>query len=633
MNLRKRVIVCSTVFVLGLTGIGAPQALAAPPQLEGKAHAPAQGCAVEGAPYSNQDYFEVTSNQIRFLSSNESRFDVAVRFKGDAERILTKTDIAFTLRNNGSNGARYTMTKDDSVGGTAPFDERNGEIAPGREISITYEDTGVYEPDPGQHQEWRFSVTIPADPVTNEASNVKLETRVDGIVAPWPNEDEECRQYIPQRNVGDNYWGLMADGSPARSVLSLWDWQANEANRYREISESEAQRIQGTVYSRLGPDGLEDPIPGAEIKLKTTSNRSQDHTISVPYGFVPPGTPDDEKPDGVYFQYVAQPRPETQNSKYAIYREPFILKRREDATGRSLASHADFVGFVPLTKFDTRFIPTKGRPGEVVEVNTPRTEDGDYKIYGRRWFYEDTTVKVSPGSQNSPAKDWNPRIVDGSLRFSIPEDARTGTVKFNVDFTYSDGSMDKNVPIELIVEAPVVYDEVTAKRGEAVTVSPSKTSTLEGVRYYLAEGQDLEGWNVHLTEDGSVELTVAENAKDGERKSIEVNLIYPDGRIGTAHAVVNVRDKSSWWWLLTLPIVGGVGTYILDMLNRVPVLPYPEPARIEPPQQQRVEPAEQEKPGAPLPVDAPRKPIIAVPSGATVLDSHAPVVVVPRDRG
>lgn len=571
MKVRKTVVACSTALALGATALVAPQSLAAPLQLEGKAQAPEVGCVLKGDTRWPNTGFAMEADVDRSATViGKTKSTLTVTYSGDIQRILTNPRMTFTLRNWTGENLEYSLTDaSQSVVGT-------GTIGPGETAEVVYEDSGTYEPAVGQEQEWKFDLHSAGDGnFIYVAPPIDVDVAVEGRVEPWPMEDEQCRHYIPQKNNLAYPWGIFADGKPHDPNLKLWssDYFYTE-NRDRVISDVDRERIEGTLYSRLGVKGPEDPIEGAEVSIGHASYSKRDgqsaHTVTLPYGFVPAGSPDDDKPEAVYLKLVAQPRSETKNSKYEIYREPFTLRRVEEERIRSLDSHAEYVGKLWLSKVNAQFLPTETYPGKVVAVDTAEPAEE----LAARWFPNNTRIALSSDSKNSVVKNWDLRIYDGSLTLTIPEEATPGTVKFNVDFTYPDGSVDKNVPVELTINDPVGYGEVTAKPGASLTLKPNKGTDHEGIRYFLAEGQALEGWKVDLNKDGTLSVIVADKARDGDRKTIEVNLIYPNGDIGTAHAVVNVRDKSFWWWIIPLLVLGGIGAFIIDMLNRVPFVPH-----------------------------------------------------------
>lgn len=571
MKVRKTVVACSTALALGATALVAPQSLAAPLQLEGKVQAPEVGCVVKGSTWWRDSVFSVRSSEDnRVIRPGKNKSTLTVAYAGDAQRILSNPRMTFTLRNSSSEDLEYSLTDaSQSVVGT-------GTIGPGETAEVVYEDSGTYEPAIGQKQEWKFDLqSVGGGKIAYWNTPIGADVAVEGRVEPWPMEDEQCRHYIPQGNNLAYPRGIFADGKPHDPNLKLWnsDYSYRE-NKDRVISDVDRKRIEGMLYANLGPNGPEDPIEGAQVSIGHASYSKRDgqnaHTVTLPYGFVPAGSPDDEKPEAVYLKLVAQPRPETKNSKYEIYREPFTLRRVEDASDKSLGSHAEYVGKLWLSKVNAQFLPTETYPGKVVAVDTAEPAEE----LAARWFPNNTRIALSSDSKNSVVKNWDLRIYDGSLTLTIPEEATPGTVKFNVDFTYPDGSVDKNVPVELTINDPVGYGEVTAKPGASLTLKPNKGTDHEGIRYFLAEGQALEGWKVDLNKDGTLSVIVADKARDGDRKTIEVNLIYPNGDIGTAHAVVNVRDKSFWWWIIPLLVLGGIGAFIIDMLNRVPFVPH-----------------------------------------------------------
>lgn len=571
MKIRKTVVACSTVLALGATALVVPQSLAAPLQLDGKTRAPAVGCVLKGNPRWDNFGFAMQSDVDRSVTvSGKNKTTLTVTYSGDTQRILSNPRMVFTLQNGSSEDLEYTLTDAaQSVVG-------KGTIGPRETAKVVYEDSGTYEPAIGQKQEWKFDLqSVGGENVIYVNPPIDASVEIEGRVEPWPMEDEQCRHYIPQKNNLAYPWGIFADGKPHASSLDLWDsYFRHRENQDRVISEADRKRIEGTLYSRLGVNGPEHPIDGAEVSIGHASYSKGDgqhaHTLMLPYGFVPAGSPDNEKPEAVYLKLVAQPRPETKNSKYEIYREPFTLRQKEGDSVRSLDSHAEYVGKLWLSKVNDQFLPTETYPGKVVAVDTAEQAE---KL-ASTWFPKDTIIELSPDSKNSVVKNWHLRIYDGSLHLTIPEDATPGTVKFNVDFTYPDGSVDKEIPVELIINDPVEYAEVTAKPGASLTLKPNKGTDREGIRYFLAEGQAFEGWKVDLNKDGTLNVTVADKARDGERKTIEINLIYPNGDVGTAHAVVNVRDKSFWWWIIPLLVLGGIGAFIIDMLNRVPFVPH-----------------------------------------------------------
>ena len=196
-----------------------------------------------------------------------------------------------------------------------------------------------------------------------------------------------------------------------------------------------------------------------------------------------------------------------------------------------------------------------GKPGEDVTIDKPEFKDKD----GNDTTAPDGTT-FAPG-ENAPDGvkiDEN----TGEITVTIPEDAKPGDkITVPVVVTYPDGSTD-NVDVTVTVEQPDTpptkdnenyepgYEDGSGKPGEDITIDKPEfkdkdgndTTAPDGTTFTPGENTP-DGVTVH--EDGSITVTIPEDAKPGDKITVPVVVTYPDGSKDNVDVTVTVEDPDA----------------------------------------------------------------------------------------
>ncbi|OFJ61871.1 hypothetical protein HMPREF2854_06820 [Actinomyces sp. HMSC075B09] len=203
-------------------------------------------------------------------------------------------------------------------------------------------------------------------------------------------------------------------------------------------------------------------------------------------------------------------------------------------------------------KYEPEYEDGTGKPGDDVTVDKPVFKDGD----GNEVTPPEGT-KFTPG-ENVPdgvTIDEN----TGEIKVTIPEDATPGDkITVPVVVTYPDGTKD-NVDVTVTVEQPdakdnekyepeynggsgepgtdVTVDKPVFKDGDGNEVTPP-----EGTTFTPGEGTP-DG--VTVNEDGSITVTIPEDATPGDKITVPVVVTYPDGSKDNVDVTVTVGEPDT----------------------------------------------------------------------------------------
>ncbi|WOH94414.1 YPDG domain-containing protein [Corynebacterium urealyticum] len=151
---------------------------------------------------------------------------------------------------------------------------------------------------------------------------------------------------------------------------------------------------------------------------------------------------------------------------------------------------------------------------------------------------------------------------DGSVKVTIPEDAEPGTkIEVPVVVTYPDGSTDE-VTVTVTVDEPEQpeakdnekyepeYDGGTGQPGDEVEIDAptfkdgdnNEVEVPSGTTFTPGENAP-EG--VTVNEDGSIDVTIPEDATPGDKITVPVVVTYPDGTKDNVEVTVTVTEKDA----------------------------------------------------------------------------------------
>lgn len=509
-------------------------------------------------------------------------------------RVVTSTEFSMTLTNNSSEDLDVTFTRKhpgaEGMFGHYAAPEIPQKFVPYTETvtieahssaTVVYDEDLLHQPGQADIYWWVFDVDVPklsdgSEPQTLLSSTLVVDS------SPWAMEDDSCQPLIPSNPKRS----ILADGTPHDTGIVISPRLTGETPAASDI-----ERLHGTAFRSVENGRGRDEIEDADVTIDESGRVS----VTLPKGFVAEGSLDDEKKDPIFVEFVSDPR-EQDAITNDRYRESMVLHDGRQAGYVNTASNP-YVGAVSLRRHYPFYEESDVRRGT--------------EVYVPQWggISTGTSFKLSAGS---PGIDWNPRFDEnGGLTLDIPGDAGLGEQEIRVDLTYPDGSVDKGIPVLINVFAGPVYPDVTYKPGQKFAITPSNDGVPEGTEYEL---EGLGDWEGYVDENGFIVATVPRDARDGDRKELRVKAIYPNGEEQLIPVTVNVRDKSSLWWLLLIPATGLVA-HVISKLIDAPTQPAPSPQ----PAPTLVPAPAPEKEEKPLPVDAPREKITAVPSGATVL--------------
>ncbi|QQB07472.1 YPDG domain-containing protein [Corynebacterium urealyticum] len=509
--------------------------------------------------------------------------------------------------------SKFTIGEDFTApeGYTVTIDESNGEI------TVTV-DGDKLNKDTVEEFDVPVTVTYPDGSTDKTDANFKLDTDGDGepdVTDPdddgdgIPDEDDSNPK-VP--NVNDHYDPEYKDGSgkPGEDVKV-------EKPEFKDKDGEPTEAPEGTKFTpgENAPDGVtidentgeitvtipEGANPGDEIKVPvvvTYPDGTKDNvevTVTVTEkdnGVYEPGYEDgsgqpgddvkidkpvfkdnnDEEttpPEGTKFEKgegapggvtvnedgsvkVTIPEDAEPGTKIEV---PVVVTYPDGSTDEVTVTVTVDKPEAPVVKDNEKYEPGyedgSGKPGEDVTVPAPEFKDKD----GQPTEAPDGTT-FGPGENTPGGVTVNE---DGSVKVTIPEDAEPGTkIEVPVVVTYPDGSTDE-VTVTVTVdepEAPVVkdnekyepgYEDGSGKPGEDVTVPAPEFKDKDGQPTEAPDGTTFgPGENtpggVTVNEDGSVKVTIPEDAEPGTKIEVPVVVTYPDGSTDEVTVTVTVDE-------------------------------------------------------------------------------------------
>ncbi|WOH94415.1 YPDG domain-containing protein [Corynebacterium urealyticum] len=407
--------------------------------------------------------------------------------------------------------SKFTIPEDFTApeGYEVSIDENTGEI------TVTFPDKSKLNKDTDEEFDVPVTVTYPDGSTDKTDANFKLDTDGDGepdVTDPdddgdgIPDEDDSNPK-VP--NVNDHYDPEYKDGSgkPGEDVKV-------EKPEFKDKDGEPTEAPEGTKFTpgENAPDGVTIDENTGEITVTIPEGANPGDEIKVPVVVTyPDGTKDNvevtvtvtEKDNGVY--------------------EPGY----EDGSGQ---------------------------PGDDVKIDKPVFKDNND---------EETTPPEGTKFEKGEGAPGGVTVnEDGSVKVTIPEDAEPGTkIEVPVVVTYPDGSTDE-VTVTVTVdepEAPVVkdnekyepgYEDGSGKPGEDVTVPAPEFKDKDGQPTEAPDGTTFgPGENtpggVTVNEDGSVKVTIPEDAEPGTKIEVPVVVTYPDGSTDEVTVTVTVDEPEA----------------------------------------------------------------------------------------
>ena len=195
-----------------------------------------------------------------------------------------------------------------------------------------------------------------------------------------------------------------------------------------------------------------------------------------------------------------------------------------------------------------------GKPGSDVKIDAPEFKDKDG---------EGKVVDAPEGTKFTPGENVPDGVTidenTGEITVTIPEDATPGTkITVPVVVTYPDGSTDE-VTVTVTVEQPDTpdtkqneefepgYEDGSGKPGEDVKVEKPEFKDKDGNPTEAPEGTTFKPGDdapegVTVNEDGSITVTIPEDAEPGTKIEVPVVVTYPDGSTDEVTVTVTVEQ-------------------------------------------------------------------------------------------
>ncbi|WP_143109965.1 YPDG domain-containing protein [Corynebacterium sp. NML140438] len=421
------------------------------------------------------------------LRMNQTRFA-----EFDETFTLSAVPVGETIPGAGRTGEDSTTNMDLEVTGSALVDQAELSLSSRTpEVSAKVDLKGAKSIVDGETRTFAWVARSVGTGYKNFPNRLGFEARniAEVDLLPVPAENAQC---YPLQAAQDEVPVVTATGKEFATNIQVSNGSEADYGRAIAVVKRNGKVVEG-ANARVDKDGRV--------------------YVTLPVGGT--GELDNEKPETLQVEVYATPRDghdEINLQKYkdnAKIGETFQLKTKQWAPS---------YGDKKTSPGKTATVPLK--PGD------PAYPDG-------------TTFKVIGATPSSEDRQWGVVLEKGSnaLKVTAPINARLeDTVTVQVEASYPDGSHD--------VLTSVVGVDTTLSQGhnpgyDVVITRPTVTVTLPQVRdpelpsgttFKIARDQQLGDWKVGVDKrTGEITATPPANARDGETKTINVEVIFPDG--------------------------------------------------------------------------------------------------------
>lgn len=388
-------------------------------------------------------------------------------------------------------GEDSTTNMDLKVTGTAhvePVELHLSEGSPVVSAKVTLED--VKDIKEGETRTFAWVARSVGNGYENFPNRLGFEARniAEVDLLPVPAENAQC---FPLQAAQDEVPVVTANGKEFATNIQVTNGAGEDYARVIAVVTRNGKAVEG-ANARVDKDGRVH--------------------VTLPVGGT--GEIDNDKPEALQVEVYATPRDGSDQLNLQKYKdntkigETFQLKTQQWAPS---------------------YGNEKTSPGKTATValkpGSPKYPDG-------------TTFEVVGATPSSEARPWDVTLEEGSnaLKVTAPMSARLeDTVTVQVKATYPDGSHD-------VLESVVGVDTTLAQEHtpgyDVVITRPSVTVTLPQVRdqelpadttFKIAPDQQLGDWKVGVDKrTGEITATPPANARDGETKTINVEVTFPD---------------------------------------------------------------------------------------------------------
>lgn len=405
---------------------------------------------------------------------------------------LSAVSVGETIPGAVRSGEDSTTNMDLKVTGTAhvePVELHLSEGSPVVSAKVTLED--VKDIKEGETRTFAWVARSVGNGYENFPNRLGFEARniAEVDLLPVPAENAQC---FPLQAAQDEVPVVTANGKEFATNIQVTNGAGEDYARVIAVVTRNGKAVEG-ANARVDKDGRVH--------------------VTLPVGGT--GEIDNDKPEALQVEVYATPRDGSDQLNLQKYKdnakigETFQLKTQQWAPS---------------------YGNEKTSPGKTATValkpGSPKYPDG-------------TTFEVIGATPSSEARPWDVTLEEGSnaLKVTAPMSARLeDTVTVQVKATYPDGSHD-------VLESVVGVDTTLAQEHtpgyDVVITRPSVTVTLPQVRdqelpadttFKIAPDQQLGDWKVGVDKrTGEITATPPANARDGETKTINVEVTFPDG--------------------------------------------------------------------------------------------------------
>lgn len=404
---------------------------------------------------------------------------------------LSAVSVGETIPGAVRSGEDSTTNMDLKVTGTAhvePVELHLSEGSPVVSAKVTLED--VKDIKEGETRTFAWVARSVGNGYENFPNRLGFEARniAEVDLLPVPAENAQC---FPLQAAQDEVPVVTANGKEFATNIQVTNGAGEDYARVIAVVTRNGKAVEG-ANARVDKDGRVH--------------------VTLPVGGT--GEIDNDKPEALQVEVYATPRDGSDQLNLQKYKdnakigETFQLKTQQWAPS---------------------YGNEKTSPGKTATValkpGSPKYPDG-------------TTFEVVGATPSSEARPWDVTLEEGSnaLKVTAPMSARLeDTVTVQVKATYPDGSHD-------VLESVVGVDTTLAQEHtpgyDVVITRPSVTVTLPQVRdqelpadttFKIAPDQQLGDWKVGVDKrTGEITATPPANARDGETKTINVEVTFPD---------------------------------------------------------------------------------------------------------